>query len=154
MRGLLFLALILATPTTTQACWRCRRPRPQHSYPAAAATQRPATLAPRVAQSPAPAQWSATDEAGAFLSALNIWRNANGRSSVGWDAGLAAWAAVGTSTHSVMVPGAGQCWSGYSSLTASLEAWKSSPAHAAILLNATVAVGASPCPSGATCNAR
>ena len=159
MRRLLLL-LILATPTTTvHACGLCRR-RPCRPTQVRLLYQRPApvaygiapaAIAPAPVQSTAPVQWTPTDEAGAFLASLNLWRAAYGRHPVSWDATLAAYAARNAGIHDGTP---NQCWSSTNSLMASLELWKSSPAHAAILLSATVAVGAAPCPSGCTVNAR
>lgn len=113
---------------------------------------------PRVVVAPQPqptvTQATVADEAAAFLAALNAWRAAHGRHPIGWDASLASWAAANTGIHTVRAPSSSQCWAGTRSLTVALRMWQASPPHAAILLNATVAVGASPCPSGATCNAR
>ena len=94
-------------------------------------------------------------DAGAFLSQLNQWRARNGRGPLQWDGNLASYAASNTGVHAPGSSGGGsQCWSGYSSLTQSLSLWIASPAHASILLNANVSVGASACPSGSTANCR
>lgn len=112
--------------------------------------------APQPAYRPAPAQVGVADEAAAFLSALNQWRSWHGRPPLAWDSALAWYASTnGWAGHQPgSTGGAAQCWSSTHSLLTSLELWKRSPAHAAILLGATVSVGAAPCPSGATCNAR
>lgn len=121
----------------------------------AAYTPAPAAEAPAQVQPPAPAQWSPGDEAAAFLAALNQWRAWHGRHPLSWDVALAGYAASNAGVHAPgSSGGASQCWAGTSSLMAALEMWKASPAHAAILLNATTSVGASPCPTGATANAR
>lgn len=114
----------------------------------------PVAYVPTTTPPAAPLQAGPADEAGAFLAGLNAWRAAYGRHPVSWDYSLASWAASNAGYHSVVAPGAAQCWAGTSSLTVALEMWKRSPAHASILLNATVSVGAAPCASGATCNAR
>jgi hypothetical protein len=151
---ILILAAILATPTTSSACWRCHR-RPVRRP--VCRPCRPVAVVPTLSPAPQPtpqtavSQWSAGDEAGAFLAALNQWRAWHGRHPVSWDANLAAWAATNAGVHDGRPM---QCWSGQRSLLASLRAWEASPAHAAILLTATVAVGAAPCPSGATANCR
>ena len=89
-----------------------------------------------------------------FLSSLNAWRARNGRGPLAWDNGLASYAACNTGVHAPGSSGGGaQCWAGVQSLDAALPMWESSPAHAAILLTGTT-VGASTCPSGATCNVR
>lgn len=103
-----------------------------------------------------PQAWAApANDAGAFLARLNAWRARHGRHPIGWDATLAAYAASNAGVHAPgSSGGAAQCWASHRSLVAALDAWIASPAHASILLNASVAVGASPCPSGSTCNAR
>lgn len=92
-----------------------------------------------------------------FLPTLNAWRARHGRGPVGWDQGLAAYAATnnlaGHAPCSV-APGSSQCWAGVGDETQALYMWFNSPSHASILLNATTSVGVSRCPSGTTCNAR
>jgi hypothetical protein len=149
---ILILAAVLATPTTSSACWRChrrpvRRPVCRPCRPVAPVP----TLAPQATPQTAVGQWSAGDEAAVFLSALNQYRAAYGRHPVSWDANLAAWAATNAGVHNGPFA---QCSNPDHSLMRSLRAWQASPAHAAIILSATVAVGASPCPSGATLNCR
>ena len=160
------IVAITATTTETRACWRCRarcggasvvwraRVRVYASTcvapvvipaPAPAPATTPQAVAPATAAAPV------GDGPAAFLASLNLWRSWYGRGPVGWDAGLAALAASNAGVHDGT---ANQCWSSSPSLMTSLRMWQGSPAHAAILLGATVAVGASPCPSGATCNAR
>lgn len=120
---------------------------PQQSCPTGGCPR--ATTAPTRPLSMAPSA-----EAGTFLARLNAWRAAHGRGPVGWSDQLAARAATNTAQHAPhSMAGSGQCWAGTTSLTQSLEMWKASPPHAHILLSARSAVGASPCPSGATCNA-
>jgi len=97
------------------------------------------------------------DSPEAFLQALNAHRARNGRGPVGWDSNLAATAATnniaGHAPHS-MRGAAGQCWASGTGYLSALQRWIASPSHNAILLNATSAVGCSPCPSGMTLNTR
>jgi hypothetical protein len=103
---------------------------------------------------PGPQVSAAGGEAGVFLASLNGWRAMNGRGPVGWDSTLAAYAATNGGVHAPGSSGGGsQTWAPTPSLTRALSMWIASPAHAAILLNA-VTVGASPCATGSTCNAR
>lgn len=95
------------------------------------------------------------DDPASFLAALNAHRARYGRGPVGWDPNLAAWAASNNGVHAAhsMHGRAGQCWAGTRSYMHALRMWIASPAHNAILLNATSAVGCSPCPTGMTLNA-
>lgn len=158
-RLLVMLASAVLTVTAASAYGQC----PGRSYrqPSYAMYQRPVypvQAVPKVAAVPVRAvaptvqyQVQVQDGPAAFLAGLNAWRASRGIGPVGWDAGLAARAAGNRWVHDGTP---GQCWSSSSSLMHSLRLWQASPAHAAILLSATVAVGASPCPSGATCNVR
>ena len=144
------LAVATVLASTAEAGWLCRRSRcrPIYQYQAAPA---PATYQPRVQPEPQPQ----THDAGSFLAALNQWRAAHGRGPLAWDAGLAALAARNAGIHQPGTNGgAGQCWAGVDNLDVALRMWFASPRHASILLNASTSVGASLCPSGATCNAR
>lgn len=146
----------------------CRRPPARffryHSTPLfgpAIVYQRPIVstpaATPQSVASPAVFATPRSSEAGAFLGALNAWRARHGRGPVVWDATLEAYAAVNSvAGHGAnsRAPGSGQCWASDASLLGALAAWQQSPSHAAILLGATVSVGASRCPSGTTCNAR
>lgn len=152
MRTLIGSGLAVATvlASTAEAGWPCRRGRCQPwtqgrpiRYQVAPATYQPAPQA------------HAMGDAGGFLATLNQWRAAHGRGPLAWDAGLAAHAASNAGIHQPGTNGgAGQCWAGVASLDVALRMWFASPAHASILLNASTSVGASLCPSGATCNAR
>ena len=142
------LAVATVLASTAEAGWPCRpvRCRPVQCH---------------VAPAPAPATYQPTprahalSEAGSFLAALNQWRAAHGRGPLAWDAGLAAYAASNAGIHQPGTSGgAGQCWAGVANLDVALRMWFASPPHASILLNASTSVGASICPSGATCNAR
>ena len=141
------LAVATVLASTAEAGWLCRRSRcrPIYQYQAAPA---PATYQPM-------SRAYAPSDTGSFLAALNQWRAAHGRGPLAWDAGLAAHAASNAGVHQPgSNGGAGQCWAGVASLDVALRMWFASPAHASILLNASTSVGASLCPSGATCNAR
>jgi hypothetical protein len=148
----LLLMLCLACSGDTEAGLFRRRPRVAYRYSARGCA------APAPAVVPADKLFGVTQaggEAGAFLAALNQWRAACGRGPVGWDATLAAYASRNSGFHSPgSSGGASQCWAQTGSLMRALGQWVDSPPHAAILLNAAVAVGASRCPSGMTCNAR
>lgn len=90
-----------------------------------------------------------------LLSLINNWRAQLGRGPVGWDANLAYYASLNSSIHQPGTSGGGmQCWAGVADLVSAFHMWVASPPHAAILLNATSAIGASLCPSGSTLNAR
>jgi len=90
-----------------------------------------------------------------MLAILNDWRARSGRGPVGWDSGLAYYASLNTGVHAPGTNGGGaQCWASPQDLVSAMYMWMASPPHAAILLNATTAVGASICPSGSTLNAR
>lgn len=123
----------------------------RYSAPTCAA---PAVLAQPVRVSPGPAPVAVQGEEGAFLGALNAWRASRGRGPVGWSPQLAGAAATNNAVHAPHSTGGGrQCWAGTGSLMQALVMWQASPAHASILLGATSVVGASPCATGATCNA-
>lgn len=133
MNTLIAIALLAATPQ----CPTCHRPMPVQAPVAAV---QPAVLA---------------DGPAAFLASLNAWRASQGRSPVGWDATLAWYAARNNAVHAPGSSGGGaQCWAGVGSYLQALSMWKASSPHAAILLGARSAVGASTCPTGLTCNAR
>lgn len=90
-----------------------------------------------------------------FLNLVNNWRLQNGRSSLSWDSNLAYYASLNTGVHNPGTNGgAMQCWSGTQNLISSFYMWINSGPHASILLNATSAIGAAICPSGATANCR
>lgn len=155
MRRLLIALALLAIPATSDACWRCRRQcqpaRPAVTYQWTYATPQAVSATPQAVTY----QATVTDEAGAFLASLNAWRAAYGRHPLSWDYSLAAYAASNAGVHAPGTSGgASQAWAGTTSLMSALQMWQSSPAHAAILLNATTSVGASMCPSGVTCNSR
>ncbi len=162
------VVLVIGSPTVFGQCAGGWRPRPT-TRPAI--VFRPICAAPAAYAAPVVPHWSQTvyagptyvvhqtvgaNDAGAFLARLNAWRARHGRHPIGWDATLAAYAASNSwAGHQPgSTGGAAQCWASHRSLVAALDAWIASPAHASILLNASVAVGASPCPSGSTCNAR
>ena len=148
MRTLIGSGLAVATvlASTADAGWPCRRGRcrpVQYQVAPAPVTYQPMSRA------------YAPSDAGSFLAALNQWRAAHGRGPLAWDAGLASHAATNAGIHQPgSNGGAGQCWAGVANLDVALRMWFASPAHASILLNASTSVGASLCPSGATCNAR
>jgi len=100
-------------------------------------------------------QQATQDGPAAFLASLNAWRAMNGRGPLQWDSNLAAYAATNSGVHSPGSSGGGsQVWAGVRSYSHALQMWISSPAHRAILLNATSSIGVSLCPSGTTANAR
>jgi uncharacterized protein YkwD len=96
----------------------------------------------------------AGDGYGAALAAVNGWRAMMGRGPLAWSPDLAGWAARNVGVHGVIAPGAGQCWASVSDPVAAVRMWIASPAHAAILLNATQTIGISVSPGGMTANAR
>lgn len=104
---------------------------------------------------PVPLSTLEPDGPSAFLALLNSARAQVGRPALAWDATLAAYAASNAATH---MPGssggAAQCWAGSRSYVQAFHQWRSSPAHWAILVNATTSVGVAPCPTGITLNAR
>jgi uncharacterized protein YkwD len=90
-----------------------------------------------------------------LLSLINNWRATAGRGPVGWDSSLAYFASLNSGVHQPGTNGGGmQCWASPRDLIASFYMWVNSPPHAAILLNASTAIGAAICPSGSTLNAR
>jgi hypothetical protein len=90
-----------------------------------------------------------------FLNLVNNWRSQNGRPPVGWDSNLAYYASLNTGIHNPGTNGGGmQCWASPQNLISSFYMWINSGPHASILLNATSAIGAAICPSGATANCR
>lgn len=90
-----------------------------------------------------------------FLNLVNNWRAQNGRHPVGWDSNLAYYASLNTGVHNPGTNGgAMQCWASPQNLISSFYMWINSGPHASILLNATSAIGAAICPSGATANCR
>lgn len=95
------------------------------------------------------------DSPATFLALLNAARAQAGRPPLAWDQNAANLAATnaGIHTRSSMLPYGGQCWYGGSGYTAAFYAWMASPAHRAILMNATRAVGVARCPTGITADA-
>ncbi len=90
-----------------------------------------------------------------FLNLVNSWRRQYGRDPIGWDSSLAYYASLNTGVHNPGTNGgAAQCWASPQNLISSFYLWINSGPHAAILLNATSAIGAAICPSGATANCR
>ena len=174
MRFLIITSLILASTSSVQAqgirrrattCANC--PTYQYTTAPTYTYAQPPTYTqaqPTTYQAAQPATYQPAqsytggypDTPDGFLSALNAYRAQCGRGPVGWDGNLAAAASTnniaGHAPHSMA--GSGQCWaSGFSYLSA-LYRWIASPSHNAILLNATSAIGCSPCASGMTLNAR
>jgi uncharacterized protein YkwD len=94
----------------------------------------------------------------AALAAVNGWRAMMGRPPLAWSPDLAGWAArnviAGGNFHTVLAPGAGQVAANTGDPVAAVRMWLASPAHAAILLNATGVIGISASPGGMTANAR
>lgn len=92
---------------------------------------------------------------GGFLASLNAWRAQVGRPPLAWDASLAAAAASNTGVHAPgSSKGVSQVWAPTSDFDQAMAMWLASPRHLQILYGASQAVGASPCPTGITCNAR
>lgn len=160
-------ALILSAAVVSQTscpCGQSARPVPLHRQAGQTApvASRPVAIVPTA---PRPAVAYEGDGPAVFLTIINAERARHGRRALVWDSTLAAYASRNTSSladpryrgHSPwsMAPGAsGQCWAGCRSYSQAAYMWLRSPAHRAIILNATVSIGVAPCPSGMTANTR
>lgn len=162
------------------AAWQAPTTQPATTY--AAPQYAPAPQATwRYASQPAPATYApaayyassqptyqhasyvreASSSAGSYQDAMNIInaaRLAAGRPPLPYDPNLAAWASRNIANpsypHNVMAPGAGQCTAFVSDPATAARQWIASPAHYAILMNATQSIGISASPGGMTANAR
>lgn len=148
-----------AVPARAQ-CQSGYCPRPPGRVVYYRAVPPPVAYVPVYQAAPQPAPLAPTYQAAgggyaAALAVINGARASAGRGPLAWSATLAAYAASNTGVHAPgSSGGAGQCWAGVADPVAAARMWLGSPAHWAILVNATTEVGISTCPTGVTCNAR